>query len=226
MQHTKNLQLSPTEDLAAPSTALQFLENSLLKLLTTRPACLLLPISWPKHSAALKALVTKRNLPQIAQAVEKLDGRNARLLSFVRNGKSSSRTCAARVFHKLDSINYASPIRIEDLSHECMEITSNAVQLISTLLHWACSCYRAGSHRIYLATRLLRRWSHLGADVYEGIISYLQSMSWVKSGEIHVLLRIVAELVRSKHFSVGRYLQWLIATGSLGCDASLSLVSR
>ncbi|KAH3986935.1 mediator of RNA polymerase II transcription subunit 12 [Parastagonospora nodorum] len=217
--------LSPIEDLAAPSTALQFLENSLLKLVTTRPACLLLPISWPKHSAALKALVTKRNLPQTAQAVEKLDGRNTRLLSFVRNGKSSSRTGAARVFHKLDSINYAAPIRIEDLSYECMEITSNAVQLISTLLHWACSCYRAGSHRIYLATRLLRRWSHLGADVYEGIIVYLQSMSWVKSGEIHVLLRIVAELVRSKHFSVGRYLQWLIATGSLGCDASLSLPS-
>lgn len=107
-----------------------------------------------------------------------------------------------------------------------MEIISNAIQLISTLLQWACSCYRTGSHRIYLATRLLRRWSHLGADVYEGVISYLQNMTWADSGELHILLRIVAELVRSKHFSVGRYLQWLIATGSLGQDSNPASVSR
>jgi mediator of RNA polymerase II transcription subunit 12 len=170
--------------------------------------------------------VAKRNLPQITQAVEKLESRNARLLRLPRNAKPSSRTLASRVFCKLDAINYTAPIRIEDLSYECMEITSNADHLISALLQWACSCYRTGSHRIYLATRLLRRWSHLGADVYDGIVTYFQSMTWVESGEIHILFRIVAELVRSKHFSVGRYLQWLIATGSLGRDASLALVSR
>jgi mediator of RNA polymerase II transcription subunit 12 len=129
------------------------------------------------------------------------------------------------VFRKLDSINYKSPVRIEDLSYECMEIISNATQLISALLQWSCSCYRTGSHRIYLATRLLRRWSHLGADVYEGVISYLQSMTWADSGDMNILLRIVAELVRSKHLSAGRYLQWLIATGSLGRDIDLSSVS-
>jgi len=106
-----------------------------------------------------------------------------------------------------------------------MEIISNAMQLISILLQWACSCYRTGSHRIYLATRLLRRWSHLGADVYEGVISYLQDMTWVESGELGIVLRIVAELVRSKHFSAGRYLQWLIATGSMGSTLDLASVS-
>jgi mediator of RNA polymerase II transcription subunit 12 len=152
--------------------------------------------------------------------------RNARLLQPSRNSTPSSRTSAARVFRKLDSINYTCPIRIEDLSYECMEITSNATQLISILLEWACSCYRAGSHRIYLATRLLRRWSHVGADVYEGVVSYLQNMTWIDTGELHVLLRIVAELVRSKHFSAGRYLQWLIATGSIGRDVDFFSVSR
>jgi mediator of RNA polymerase II transcription subunit 12 len=107
---------------------------------------------------------------------------------------------------------------MEDLSYECMEIISNAVQLISVLLEWTCSCFRIGPHRIYLATRLLRRWSHLDADIYEGIISYLQNRSWDESGQLDVVFRIVAELVRSKHFSAGRYLQWLIATGSLERD--------
>ncbi|KAL5113832.1 RNA polymerase II mediator complex subunit [Pleosporales sp. CAS-2024a] len=220
------IKLSETEDSLAPSTALQFLENSLLKLLVTRPACLLLPASWIKYSAPLKALVEKRNSAQLVRAVESLDRRNARLLRFVANkSPPSTPSPAARLLQKLDSISYATPIRIDDLSYECMEIEPDAVQLISVLLQWASSFYRTGSHRMYLATRLLRRWSHLGADVYDGVVSYLQSMAWSDSGEIHVLLRIVAELVRSKHFSVGRYLQWLIATGSLDCVTSLSLPS-
>jgi mediator of RNA polymerase II transcription subunit 12 len=218
-------QLYQLDDQLAFSAALQYLENTLLKLLANRPACLLLPTSWAKHGAVLKTLAAKRDHPQITHAVEKLDARNSRLLQSSRTTTPSSRTPAAQVFRKLDSINYKSPLRIEDLSYECMEITSNAPQLISILLQWSCSCYRGGAQRIYLATRLLRRWSHLGADIYEGVVSYLQNMTWAETGELHVLLRIVAELVRSKHFSAGRYLQWLIATGSVGRDVDLSSVS-
>lgn len=147
-----------------------------------------------------------------------------RLLQPSRSRVPASKSSVAQVIHKLDSVSYKATIRIEDLSYECMEIMSNAVRLISVLLQWACSFYRTGSHRIYLATRLLRRWSHLGADIYEGIVSYLQEMTWVDSGQLVVVFKIVAELVRSKHFSAGRYLQWLIATGSLGSDVDLGSV--
>jgi mediator of RNA polymerase II transcription subunit 12 len=181
-------------------------------------------MSWAKHGAVLKTLAAKRDHPQIMHAVEKLEARNNRLLQSHRAATPLSRTSAARIFRKLDSINYKSSIRTEDLSYECMEIMSNATQLISVLLQWACSCYRSGTHRIYLATRLLRRWSHLGADVYEGVVTYLQNMTWVHTGQLSVLLRIVAELVRSKHFPVGRYLQWLIATGSAGLGTDFSSV--
>lgn len=50
-------------------------------------------------------------------------------------------------------------------------------------------------------------------------------MSWVGTGQLSIVFRIVAELVRSKTFAAGRYLQWLIATGSLGHDTDLSSVS-
>jgi len=218
-----SLQLYQVEDQLSPSPALQYLENTLLKLLGTRPACLLLPTSWAKHHATLQALAAKRNHPQITQAVQRLEARVTRLLQ--RSKSTAPKSPFARVIHRLDSVNYKTTIRIEDLSYECMEIMSNAVQLISVLLQWACSYYRNGSHRIYLATRLLRRWSHLGADIYEGIVSYLQDMTWKDSGQLGVVFRIVAELVRSKHFSAGRYLQWLIATGSLGSDVDLGAVS-
>ncbi|KAF2034408.1 mediator of RNA polymerase II transcription subunit 12 [Setomelanomma holmii] len=213
------------EDLSTFSAALQFLENTLLKLLAARPACFLLPTSWDRYGAFLKILAAKRDHPQIKQAVQKLEARNGRLQRSSRNAAPVSQTSAARVFRKLDAVNYKSTVRIEDLAYESMEVISNASQLISVLLQWACSYYRAGSHRVYLATRLLRRWSHLGADIYDGIISYLQDMTWAESGDLHVILRIVAELVRSKHFSAGRYLQWLIATGSMANGLDLFLPS-
>lgn len=164
----------------------------------------------------------KRSHPQIAHAIGKLHTRNERLSQSPTASSSTSQTPAARVFRKLDAVTYQSPVRIEDLSYECMEIIANATQLISILLQWASSCYRDGVHRIYLATRLLRKWSHVGADIYDGVISYLRSMTWVEDGEPGILFKIVAELVRSKHFSAGRYLQWLIATGSLGHGMDLS----
>jgi mediator of RNA polymerase II transcription subunit 12 len=103
-----------------------------------------------------------------------------------------------------------------------MEVLSNATQLIAVVLQWACSCYREGVYRGYLTTRLLRRWSHLGADVYEAVVSYLHDMSWVETGDPGIVFRIVGELVRSKTFAAGRYLQWLIATGSLGHNMDLT----
>lgn len=217
------MQIYRLDDQTPYLAVLQYLENTLIKLLATRPACLLLPSTWPRYGPLLHTLAERRNHSQVTQAVRKLEYRNNRLLTSPKN-VTSSKTSAGRVYHILDSVNFKAPVRIEELSFECMEVISDATQLIAVLLQWACSCYRAGEYRIYLATRLLRRWSHLGADVYDGVISYLRDMAWVETGEPSIIFRIVAELVRSKTFSAGRYLQWLIATGSLGSHTDLSSV--
>lgn len=158
-------------------------------------------------------------------AVEKLAERNNRLLQTSKGASSTSQTSSGRVYRILDAVNYNSPVRIDDLSYECMEIISDAPKLIAVVIQWSCSCYREGTHRVFLATRLFRKWSHLGADVYEGIISYLRGLGWVGTGDLGIIFKIVAELVRSKTFAAGRYLQWLIATGSLGSSEDNSSVS-
>lgn len=195
-----------------------------MKLLATRPPCLLLPSSWTRRGPLLQTLAERRNHPQLTLAVKKLEHRNNRLLQTPKSVTLASHTPAGRIYRILDSVNYHSVLRVDDLSRECMEASSNATQLIAILLQWACSCYREGVHRIYLATRLLRRWSHLGQDVYEGIISYLHDTTWIETGEPSNVFKIIAELVRSKTFSAGRYMQWLIATGSLGHDTNLTSV--
>ncbi|KAF2856579.1 hypothetical protein T440DRAFT_437396 [Plenodomus tracheiphilus IPT5] len=210
------------DDTGPHSVVLLYLENTLTKLLATRPACLLLPTTWAKHSAQIKRLTERRTHPQMKQAIKKLEQRNIRLLQSAKMRSSTSRSPAGRIYRLLDTASDTHPYRIEDLSYECMEIISDATLLIAVVLQWACSYYREGVHRTYLTTRLLRRWSHQGADVYDAVISYLRDMSWVGTGDLSIIFRIVAELVRSKTFAAGRYLQWLIATGSLGHDSDLS----
>jgi mediator of RNA polymerase II transcription subunit 12 len=135
-------------------------------------------------------------------------------------------TSAGRVYRILDAVDYNRAVRIEEVSTDCMDIIPNPMNLVSVVLQWACSCYREGEHRVCLATRLLRRWAHLGADIYECVTAYLEGMSWAGTGDSRIVFRIVAELVRSKTFAAGRYLQWLIATGSIAQDLDLSLVSH
>ena len=203
---------------------LHYLEGTLDRLITTQPSCLLLPATWAQHGALLQTLSERRSRPQLTLAVERLEQRNNRLLRSPKNVTLASGTPHGRVYGILDSVNYHSAVSIDDLSSECMEVIEDDVQRIAVLMHWACSSYREGIHRAYLATRLLRKWNHQGSDVYEGIVSYLQEMTWKDTGEVSILFKIIAELVRSKTFSIGRYLQWLIATGSLRNDVHLSQV--
>lgn len=220
------LQLSHHDAQTPPSRLSQFLENTLIKLLAIRPACLLLPASWHQHSVTLHALASRIDHPQISHGVKRLDERNHRLQQSSKIAPVASMTSAGRVYRILDNIDYTKIIRIEEISTDCMEVISNPSHLVSVLLQWSCSYYREGSYRVCLATRLLRRWAHLGADIYECVTAYLEGMSWAKSGDSRIIFKIVSELVRSKTFAAGRYMQWLIATGSIAQDLDLSLVSH
>lgn len=157
--------------------------------------------------------------------MKRLDERNLRLQQSSTIAPAASLTSAGRVYLILDTIDYNNMVRIEEISTACMEAIPNPVILVSALLEWACSCYREGLYRVCLATRLLRRWAHLGADIYECVTTYLEGMSWAKSGDSRLVFKIISELVRSRTFAAGRFMQWLIATGSIAQDLDTSLVS-
>lgn len=202
-----------------------FLETTLVKLLAIRPACLLLPDTWSQHSTILHGLAERTNHSQIAHGVRRLDERNRRLQQSSRVAPAAAMTPAAQVYRVLDGVDYSKTVRIDDVSTDCMEVISNPANLVSVLLQWACSYYREGSYRACLATRLLRKWAHLGVDIYECIVGYLEGMTWAESGDACKVFKIVSELVRSKTFAAGRYMQWLIATGSIAQDLDLSQAS-
>lgn len=201
------------------------LENIILKLVIAKPACLLLPKSWERHGSVLHNLTQRHPQAGFTRAVAYLDARNKRIIRPPHNSTPTTKDSISRLYHLLDSVDYTATIRFDELAYDCMEITSDILRLCSIVLQWASSMYRQGSHRVYLVTRLLRKWSHLGADIYDGILAYLPLLAFDPSKDSRLAFRVIAELVRSKTFSPGRYLQWLIATGSLSHHRDLSLVS-
>jgi mediator of RNA polymerase II transcription subunit 12 len=128
------------------------------------------------------------------------------------------------LYDLLDGLDYQSTIFIDNIAFECMELVADHNRLVLAVLKWSSSLYRQGLHRAYLVTRLLRRWNQAGIDICEGIINYLPEMASDCSKEPGPVFRIISELVRSKTFLIGRYLQWLIASGSLNPALHLQTV--
>ncbi|ORY11541.1 hypothetical protein BCR34DRAFT_484023 [Clohesyomyces aquaticus] len=204
------------------SPVVELLENIIIKLISNCPACFLLPKSWDRHVLVLRRLAEKRHHPQIIHAIETLDRRNKRLLRSSGSVPTGAHDSARHVVCLLDSVDYVAGVNIETLALQCMEHIPEPRHLISLALKWASSLHREGSHRIYLVTRLIRKWNQIGTDVDEAILVHLQSVASTGQTDPRYLFRIIAELVRSKTFSVGRYLQWLIATGAINKSRELS----
>ncbi|KAF2176168.1 hypothetical protein K469DRAFT_678997 [Zopfia rhizophila CBS 207.26] len=223
LNHAEKIYQVEEEDDSSP--ILIFLESTIIRLLVTSPASLLLPKTWSKHGIILHRLAEKHSHPRIIQIVADLDRRSSRLLRSSSTTSTNSQNSARKLLSLLDTVDYSTSISIESVSSECMELIADPRSLVSIVLQWASSLHREGMHRIYLATRLLRKWSHVGADVDDGILWYLHSLSSKKNIEPRNVFRVIAELVRSKTFSVGRYLQWLIATGSLSSTQDFSAPS-
>lgn len=173
----------------------------------------------------LQHLATRHAHPQVTSAIQDLDRRVKRLLHQSQRTFSDSQKTKEKLVSLLDSVDCAMAINIEPLASKCIAVMPDTRALISAALTWASSLYRDGSHRVYLVTRLLRHWCSAGVDIDDGILSYFHTADSRKGSEPRNIFRVIAELVRSKTFSVGKYLQWLIATGSLSRGHDLSLVS-
>ena len=190
------------------------LESIISRLAISKPACLLLPDDWDRCKEVLHTFDTHRAYAKISRVITDLDRRNRNVMHSPTGGPSTSQQSLHLLYHLLDNLDYHSTVNIDSVAFECMSLVPDHINLVSAILRWSSSMYRQGSHRIYLVTRLLRKWNQVGIDVFEGIIGYIPELVSDYSKDPDPVFRIVAELVRSKTFLLGRYLQWLIATGS------------
>lgn len=194
------------------SEVIQQLIPLLQSFMASTPLCFLLR-SWSKYEAMLRTCLQDSDNSVLVQ-LENLSRRNSRLKRpLMSQGQFSGQTCQQRLIALLDSV----PVKIDisQIADACMRTINRHDLLIVTCLDWATNIYRNGHARIYLVVRLLRCWAKIGIELDRPILGYLSTDSHLPQQQKANIYRFIAELIHSRHFSVAKYFQWLIARGRL-----------
>jgi mediator of RNA polymerase II transcription subunit 12 len=192
-------------------------------LAVSHRGCMILPKVWNQYEHQLRTLGTRPEFAAAQTAIETVITRNERLAP---PSQHSAHTLAfsprRKAFEILDGVGI--DISVDHLTSQCLEQFDTMEDFLPVVLQWASSIYREGSHRVYIVTRILRRCKALGADIEAAVLTFLTEMPHASDVDETYISRIVAELVRSKQFAVGRLLQSLISTGRLDSAEQDSLV--
>ena len=191
----------------------QQLTKLLKSVLISAPSCLLLPRCWITYEEVLRGCFTKPDAVP-AYCFERVARRNGRLVkSFVGQSWRSMPTARQTLITLLDSTTDWA--KIAKLTDGCLAAADDSGILVVTCLEWASSSYRHGHARVYTAARILRGWSKKGVELEKPIFDFLANSPGRAGLHKRNAYRLLAELIRSKHFLVGKYLQWLMARGTL-----------
>ncbi|KAJ5219870.1 hypothetical protein N7468_009074 [Penicillium chermesinum] len=191
------------------------------KLVYEHTSSMILPNSWNKYKAQISSCMNLAHHVDRALFQSLLE-RNARIQRPANSKQETKRTPNQRLIRLLDSVRSAQDI--STVSEACLDTLEDRAVLISKLMEWIATPFRYGICRVYVGVRLLRKWKGSGIDVDDHILSFLSRMGG-KRLNLNNIYHAISELVRSQTFSVGRYLQWLMAKGSANhsSDEKLSL---
>ncbi|KAL8699836.1 MAG: hypothetical protein Q9224_001240 [Gallowayella concinna] len=189
-------------------------------LIVASPASFLLPRRWSTYQPMLQS-VLGASQPALFGNLCK---RNMRLQALAGLSGESEVTTSQALIQIFDSM--APGVDLAKVALKTWVIAPDAQLLVRNCLYWSTSIYREGCARIYTAARLLRGWSGMGIGIEAPILNFLAVDSKVAELEKASLYRVIAELIRSKHFSVGNYLNWVIANGLLRRRGKLAKVAQ
>ena len=177
------------------------------------PGCFLLPGHWDEYQELVRNCLNDDEL-RLLSCFETISKRNASLQKRYSGQKGQLQsTSRDNIIQQLDRLytehNFAK------IAGACLRLTHDHDLLVRTCIEWSASAYRYGLFRTYAAARLLRIWNRHGVELQQPVLDFLTAKPdpvGSKQGDAYKLL---AELISSKHLSVGKYLQWLMARGTL-----------
>ncbi|QDS67747.1 hypothetical protein FKW77_006110 [Venturia effusa] len=195
-------------DLLLP--ARQRIEHLVANLAVSHTGCLILPKTWHRYEGVLQSIAKRCTNTAVRDALRTIIKRNNRLSkpSWEQDVKSPS-TSRKEAFAALDavSLDFSVPHLVSHLS----ELFESAQDIVPIVLQWSSTIYREGPHRTYVAVRVLRRFKTMGVDLEMGVLQFITGLPKTSAINDSKIARVVAELVRSRHFAVGRLLQSMIA---------------
>jgi mediator of RNA polymerase II transcription subunit 12 len=187
----------------------KILQKLLIRLVLKHRSCLVLPNSWHRFQPTIQRLQQSHPTKSIQFAIRSITRRNNKLVA-QPSGPSQPTQPQQSLFHLLDSNSFhSSP---NEVVAKCLEHDTSIPALIGIIMQWASSVYRSGHHRIYMAARLIRRLQK-SYDTEASIWAAVTKLADNPGCHELLVYQVVVELARSGHFSVGRLLQYIIATG-------------
>ncbi|KGO66253.1 Mediator complex, subunit Med12 [Penicillium expansum] len=185
------------------------LSRFIKKLVLDHTSSMILPNSWETYKQQVLSALDLSNEAEKA-LFQSLAERNARVQRPKHSKQTTQRSPHQRIVRLLDSIRTA-----QDLSSVFgyLDAFDDKAVLVFKLLEWLSTPFRHGLCRVYIGVRLLRKWKLAGIDIDSHILAFLSRGQNNQKLNMDQIYHVVSELVRSQTFSVGRYLQWLMARG-------------
>ncbi|KAI5464186.1 hypothetical protein BGZ63DRAFT_350150 [Mariannaea sp. PMI_226] len=182
------------------------LAHLLHTLVKTNAESFISPNAWQKYRAVLHVFLTPDEATQ--KAIDEIQIRNSRLLVTSSASPPAGRNQLVRL---LDAALKSPTDR--ELAAKCWATSDNKPQTMKTLVEWATSFHRPGLAKVYVAANLIRAWSSFRTSPTTPILEILDGIDVHDKTRKEMVYLLVTELVRTGHFSVPQYIQWVIARG-------------
>jgi hypothetical protein len=189
----------------------QRLRAAIRELLFARSALFLMPDRWPENMEVIRACLDQ-TLPAERQLFDGLNRINERVMGYNKADISSVRTPDQALVEILDAARV--PYNLTDLEATLKSACSDFALLMQTCLEWSCTRFRYSRTRIYLVTRLVKRWQREGLDVDTAILNFLSAYREKRTtADPQSLKHLMAQFSRSDGFTISKYMQWLMVRG-------------
>ena len=183
--------------------------ESVATLIMSSKGSLILPNTWHKYSQFLNSLPEATERSELTIAIEELTWRNHSIVNG-KNNPMKNKSFRKDIIRELDE--NGRHLKIDNLAIRVLSFaTSEPQEAIITILKWATSIYREGEHRTYLVVRLLRIWHRQGYDIDAAVLKFI--LHGTNECNHRDVYKLIGNLIRSKDFSVERYLRWLVSHG-------------
>ncbi|KAI0400046.1 transcription mediator subunit Med12 [Xylaria palmicola] len=207
LNHHCSIYESPDRDVLLPlSTQLGCLVESLLSV---SPDSFVHPTTWSRFRDSLQCFLSSTEESTLV-AFKTIDTRIDSLTSSNVRTQPAVRSTLVALLDNMLRLPFK-----DDIPGQIHKATKNTPVLIRTTLEWCTSLYRYGAAKVYVAATILRSISDASIDLTCEILGFLDVDALQESPRKQSIYHLVSELVRSGHFSVPRYIQWLVARGGL-----------
>ncbi|CAM1502152.1 Fc.00g041360.m01.CDS01 [Cosmosporella sp. VM-42] len=175
-------------------------------LIQSNPESFVCPSSWRNYKETLRAFLPAEHATT-QKAFNAIHVRNSRLLV----SSTASPPAGRKQLVKLLDTALREPDN--ELAAKCWASSDSKPMVVKTLVEWATSFHRPGLAKVYVATNLIRSWSTSRIHSTSAILDLLDGIDTHDETRKRLVYHLVTELVRTGHFSIPQYIQWVIARG-------------